>query len=244
MYVRLAFAVAAHLDTDILLVDEVLAVGDADFQKRSLGKMNVVTRGGRTVIVVSHQTDTVKALCDRVIMMERGAVFADGPAAEVVSTYRGRLVGSADAASGARAPVGRGGYLITSLTVPELVDSGAAITASYEVVRQREGAGRFFVSMSIFDSADLLIAHCDSRVFESMFPERPSSHGQIRVYDLLLRPGEYKVDFYVGSPDVDDHWVNAARFTVTGMPFQGQVFDHRHLDKGVVLTRFEVKLGE
>src|SRR5918911_1420816 len=72
MYVRLAFAVAAHLEPDILVVDEVLAVGDAEFQKKCLGKIGEVARAGRTVLFVSHQLSAVKQLCERAILLDRG----------------------------------------------------------------------------------------------------------------------------------------------------------------------------
>ena len=72
MYVRLAFAVAAHLDPEILIVDEVLAVGDAQFQQKCLGKMGQVSRSGRTVLFVSHTMTAVKALCTRAVLLERG----------------------------------------------------------------------------------------------------------------------------------------------------------------------------
>jgi lipopolysaccharide transport system ATP-binding protein len=89
MYVRLAFAVAAHLEPDILLVDEVLAVGDAEFQKKCLGKMRNVVRQGRTVLFVSHNMAAVKALCDRVLLLDAGRVVADGPVDEVIERYMG-----------------------------------------------------------------------------------------------------------------------------------------------------------
>jgi ABC-type polysaccharide/polyol phosphate transport system ATPase subunit len=87
MYVRLAFAVAAHLDPDILIIDEVLAVGDMNFQKKCLGKMNDVTRSGRTVLFVSHAMSMVTQLCERVILLERGRINTAGPADEVIARY-------------------------------------------------------------------------------------------------------------------------------------------------------------
>ncbi len=77
MYVRLAFAVAAHLEPEILIVDEVLAVGDAEFQKKCLGKMKQVAVGGRTVLFVSHNMNAVQALCDRAIWLDKGRIRAD-----------------------------------------------------------------------------------------------------------------------------------------------------------------------
>ena len=87
MYLRLAFAVAAHLEPEILLVDEVLAVGDAAFQKKCLGKMDDVARGGRTVLFVSHNMPAVTRLCERVVLLDAGRVTADGPCHRVIHTY-------------------------------------------------------------------------------------------------------------------------------------------------------------
>ena len=87
MYVRLAFAVAAHLEPEILLVDEVLAVGDVKFQRKCLGKMGDVARAGRTIILVSHQLNQIRRLCNRTVWVDSGEVRHTGPTAEVVSAY-------------------------------------------------------------------------------------------------------------------------------------------------------------
>lgn len=87
MYLRLAFSVAAHLEPDILVVDEVLAVGDAGFQKRCLNKMEEVGQGGRTVLFVSHSMPTITRLCSRAILLDGGSVAEDGPATQVVGNY-------------------------------------------------------------------------------------------------------------------------------------------------------------
>jgi lipopolysaccharide transport system ATP-binding protein len=87
MYVRLAFAVAAHLEPEILIVDEVLAVGDAEFQKKCLGKMQDVAKGGRTVLFVSHNMAAVEVLCSHGLLLRHGQVEDVGPIRKVVSTY-------------------------------------------------------------------------------------------------------------------------------------------------------------
>ena len=87
MYVRLAFAVAAHLEPEILIVDEVLAVGDATFQKKCLGKMGEVSKTGRTILFVSHNMQAITRLCPRAILLDRGKVIADGPSPEVTRAY-------------------------------------------------------------------------------------------------------------------------------------------------------------
>ncbi|HEY8645031.1 MAG TPA: polysaccharide ABC transporter ATP-binding protein [Gaiellaceae bacterium] len=89
MYLRLAFSVAAHLEPEILLVDEVLAVGDAEFQKRCLGKMESIGQSGRTIVFVSHSMPTIMRICERVILLDAGKVVDDGPTARVVAEYLG-----------------------------------------------------------------------------------------------------------------------------------------------------------
>ena len=89
MYVRLAFAVAAHLDPEILIIDEVLAVGDMAFQKKCLGKISSVAREGRTVLFVSHNMVAVKSMCTRAILLHAGKLTEDGPPAAVVNRYLG-----------------------------------------------------------------------------------------------------------------------------------------------------------
>jgi lipopolysaccharide transport system ATP-binding protein len=105
MYMRLAFSVAAHLEPEILLVDEVLAVGDINFQKKCMGKMGEVAKGGRTVVLVSHQLNQIRRLCQRVAWVDGGLIRLSGPVHEVTSAYEsamargdgnGRSVNAAD----------------------------------------------------------------------------------------------------------------------------------------------------
>jgi len=87
MQVRLGFAVAAHLEPEVLLIDEVLAVGDAAFQRKCLRRMEEVTRGGRTILFASHNMDAIQSLCRKCILLENGTILAKGEPKEVVSTY-------------------------------------------------------------------------------------------------------------------------------------------------------------
>jgi len=88
MYVRLGFAIVAHLEPEILLLDEVLAVGDLGFQKKCLDRVSALRRAGRTIIFISHDLNAVEALCDRVLLMQRGEIIADGPPGEVIGQYK------------------------------------------------------------------------------------------------------------------------------------------------------------
>ena len=87
MYVRLAFAVAAHLDTEVLIVDEVLAVGDLEFQKKCIGRMEDISRAGRTLLFVSHSMSTITSLCNRCVLLDAGRIVADGTPSEVILKY-------------------------------------------------------------------------------------------------------------------------------------------------------------
>jgi lipopolysaccharide transport system ATP-binding protein len=111
MGLRLGFSVAAHLEPEILVIDEVLAVGDAEFQKKCLGKMSDVAGEGRTVLFVSHNMGAVESLCDRAIWLEKGIVRADGPSSQVVSDYL------SSTASGNFIGRGRNGFEVTSVTL-------------------------------------------------------------------------------------------------------------------------------
>ena len=99
MHVRLAFSVAAHFEPEIMLVDEVLSVGDAEFQARCLGRMEDIEAGGRTVVFVSHNLQAVAQLCDRAILLENGRVVVDGPSSDVVARYLQTVAGTSSSRS-------------------------------------------------------------------------------------------------------------------------------------------------
>jgi lipopolysaccharide transport system ATP-binding protein len=117
MYVRLAFAVAAHLEPEILIVDEVLAVGDSEFQRKCLGKMEEVAHAGRTVLFVSHNMQAVSTLTRRALVLDRGACVFDGATADAIAHYRSMQTAHADSAPAYRAPAGTAGNHLASARV-------------------------------------------------------------------------------------------------------------------------------
>jgi homopolymeric O-antigen transport system ATP-binding protein len=148
MYMRLAFSVAAHLEPDILLVDEVLAVGDADFQKKCLGRMSGLSDAGRTVLFVSHSMTTIFRLCPRVLLLDRGGVVADGRSAEIVASYLSSGLGSAAERSWEDAPDAPGDDTVRLRAVRVLNERGEvteevdtrqrfAVEVDYEVLAAR-----------------------------------------------------------------------------------------------------------
>jgi lipopolysaccharide transport system ATP-binding protein len=129
MYMRLAFAVAAHLEPEILIVDEVLAVGDIAFQRKCLGRMGEVATAGRTVILVSHNTSTVQGLCDRVIWLDQGRIRAEGPSVGVIQGFIEDTSSDATVAIGERKRQGDGAVRLVSLTIED-ADMGPYITSA------------------------------------------------------------------------------------------------------------------
>jgi lipopolysaccharide transport system ATP-binding protein len=119
MHQRLAFAVAAHLEPEILIVDEVLAVGDMSFQKKCLGKMQDVAETGRTILFVSHNMSAVTGLCARAVLLSQGSVIQIGPSAAVVASYLSEAAGSSAIAewNGLELSPGIGGFKLASVAI-------------------------------------------------------------------------------------------------------------------------------
>ena len=122
MYVRLAFAVAAHLEPEILLVDEVLAVGDLRFQKKCLGKMGDVARGGRTVVLVSHQMNQIRRLCQRVVWVDGGQVRKQGPTHVMLAAYESEMAGGEPVCVPARESASKARFLSWQIVEPRSLD--------------------------------------------------------------------------------------------------------------------------
>lgn len=201
MYVRLAFAVAAHLEPEILIVDEVLAVGDIEFQRKCLGKMKDVAAGlGRTVLFVSHNMASVQALCSSAILLEAGAVATSGRVEDVVRGYLERFRPSS--AGGAESRITLGEDLeLDSLTVkPEFPAAGSP--ASVEVTIRCKTPSRLSdLSLLIFSESGQRIAIADTRTLSFPIVLVP---GQVLRLRLLIPrlpfvEGEYRMGLFAVS---------------------------------------------
>jgi len=210
MYTRLAFAVAAHLEPEILLVDEVLAVGDASFQKKCLGKMEDVAGEGRTVFFVSHNTQAVRQLCTRCILLEHGQVAADGPTDATLSIYNQRLRDTRiDAETGLNNPENRrgsGAVRFTAVSVEDLTGAERYSFQMGETVRFKlsftvhapmRGAAvvvalRSGMSREIVTSARHVVTTDQMEAGES-------STVTIDLPDVYIRPGEYPLYLHVSE---------------------------------------------
>jgi len=209
MYVRLAFAVAAHLEPEILLVDEVLAVGDINFQKKCLGKMGDVARAGRTVVLVSHQLNQIRRLCHRVVWIDDGSIRRDGPAHEVVSAYESAMGrGQSNGNQQRRSPSTKGHFLRWEIADPpsepsHVLSTFGPVTVRFvvdlaqPVSRGEHGLALFSVGRQLVWShaTQNLSLEPGIHVFSHTFPSLP------------LRPGAYQWQVsLLDSEEIFDVW--------------------------------------
>jgi ABC-type polysaccharide/polyol phosphate transport system ATPase subunit len=184
MQMRLAFAVAAHLEPDILLVDEVLAVGDIEFQKKCLGKMDDVSRHGRTILFVSHQMNQLRRLCTRCVWLEKGRVKLVGPTNDVLSRYEQSVMNSGG--EGARQGVfvswnlSDGGRTVDWLHAPVVVQVHISLAAP--LTRGHFGLG-------LQNDRDELVA---GWAFEPLSLPAGDHVLEVKIETLPLRPGSYR----------------------------------------------------
>ena len=202
MQVRLGFAVAAHLEPEILFVDEVLAVGDADFQKKCLGKMSELGDGGRTILFVSHSMPAVLRLCAQAILLDAGRLIASGPTGEVIRTYLEDNLGRTserrwDVASGPGDDIGR---LRAIRVVPQRGGRGDEISidevVDIEVEYSRAYAGTSNPSVLVHafnGQGVMLFAATDNST--SDWKAMPASRGLVR--SVLQIPGNFLAEGFV-----------------------------------------------
>ncbi len=197
MYTRLGFAVAAHLDTAILLVDEVLAVGDANFQQRCLGKMAAVAKGGRTVLFVSHNLGAVGSLCPRAILLDEGGLKQDGPSREVIEGYLARVAQASGAEIEGLSAAGPAWVRAARVCdeaglVRRVFSMTEPIRVECDVTLSRPGSYTLSLQVKEFDFNP--IVHCTSGDAGFTLPEGPGDFRfAITVPPLQLYPGRYWV---------------------------------------------------
>jgi lipopolysaccharide transport system ATP-binding protein len=225
MQVRLAFAVAAHLEPEVLLVDEVLAVGDAEFQKRSLGKMNEVAREGRTVLFVSHNITAILQLCHRTILLDEGKLVEYGDTQKVTSRYL----------SDDFIPLGE-----VTIPCPSQANTvtllGASIRDEAMQVRQhianyspfciiveyrvKTVVDKLRIGIRLYNERGLAVLHTATSDYESLATSVgiPGVHRVwVQIPGALLAPGRYYIDIGAWSPQVGHHHLvrSALGFVIT-----------------------------
>ncbi len=233
MYVRLAFAVAAHMETEILLVDEVLAVGDAAFQKKCLGKMEEVSSVGKTILFVSHQMAAVQNLCQTGLLLEQGRVARAGPIADVVNTYLTESNRLADMSFEDRNDrQGSGelrftGVLLKDSAGTEVSAFTCGSSATLELLlTNANGHSLRNVRIAVGVDNDLgqRIVVFSTHLAAQDFPELPADLGSIEIHipRLTLAAGRYGFTLYASVNGEIADWIkNAGSFDVEGGDFYG-----------------------
>ena len=215
MYLRLAFAIAAHVDPDILVVDEVLAVGDAAFQQKCIAKAEKIAETGRTVLFVSHQMSVLQRLCTRAILIDGGRVAADGRTGDVVRGYLQMLENRAGTDLATRSErAGRGRLRVTRIEV--FNDIGVVASGEPAVIRLQVDGPREQAQCMITIIDDLGDPVTSFDTAEHSGHDRAGEIYAVKVERLLLRPGRYRIDVALIAEDrvVEDHVETAALFDV------------------------------
>ncbi len=255
MYVRLAFAVAAHLEPEILVVDEVLAVGDLGFQRKCLGKMQDVAGEGRTVIFVSHNIGAVLELCSRAVLLDKGQVKADGPAAAVIQRYlAGMQVGDGTF------DLGDPGLRVSSAAKTSFRWTRVTVEDSRGVASGEIGLGEPFsvlvegLASRQVDDLELnfsLYSGTGVNMFNSSQTDAglPTSFKagpmavRITFEPNLLAPGQYTLGLWATAPSATDHIRLAAHFSVSPVDALGGSLPANYAGIIVYPCRWELAEG-
>ena len=204
MYVRLAFSVAVHVDPDLLLVDEVLAVGDEPFQRKCMDKIAEFQAEGRTIVLVSHSSDQVGRLCDRVVVLHAGEMIHDGDPAEGIRVLRDgyeedrvtHLKASPDAAALDK-PLLLGE--VTARTVVGADSTDVVVTATVDVTAAIPGWG---VGVAIDTTLGMRLYAMNTFTMGTTFPITPGRHViEVTLADIRLGAGKYLISVGLGLPD-------------------------------------------
>ncbi len=210
MFVRLAFAVAAHLEPEILLVDEVLAVGDASFQKKCMGKMGEVASEGRTVLFVSHNMGAIVSLCNRCILIEDGRIIKDGEVNDVASYYQSTLYSSTDDVSDLtnveRYGSGKAKFTSVSLSYQDtngtplsVMRTGKQLSIELQIEASEEIRDAN-VAIIIYDATGYRLIDANTALQGNFLSLGAGDNASVRflLENVLLKPGSYLLGIWLG----------------------------------------------
>ena len=236
MYMRLAFAVASTLEPEILLVDEVLAVGDLEFQKKCLGKMEDVAKEGRTVIFVSHNMAAVRTLCRRGIYLDQGRVVFDGDIGDAVTRYVSTV---SDAASDTwhRSAPDHGAFLIVTISAKLEGHSLKLLIESKSLKRHKPA----FLAVDISEPSGAVIMQALPQLEGFIRPEDSPHKIEVKIDLPPLIPGIYRAGVWIGTHNTEtlDEVRGCVSFTITESPSPGRTFPHT-TDHGFIVPEAEI----
>ncbi|MEK7649217.1 MAG: ABC transporter ATP-binding protein [Patescibacteria group bacterium] len=224
MSVRLAFSVAAHLEPDILIVDEVLAVGDADFQKKSLGKMEQITKGeGRTILFVSHNMAAINSLCKKVVLLSHGMITKIGSTQDVIDYYLNDASHlSCDPLSERTDREGTGKIRFTSIEIlgpngDARVETGKPfrVRLHFDTYQQGEKLSNVAFAFSINDVSGNILTFWTETSCSNYLVTQGMNSVECEIEVCPLVHGEYHVNVYAAAHGViADYVLNAERFSI------------------------------
>jgi len=228
MYVRLAFAVAAHLEPEILIVDEVLAVGDAEFQKKAIGKMQSVSRSGRTVLFVSHNLTAVEQLCTKGVLMQNGMLKMEGKVHDITSAYKLMSVDENELRRSGTRVIEFLEYKMANMngkTIDEVfLGDSFTVTAT---ARANEKIDFCDMTLDIRNDSNEFIGHItnsDDHFEIKNISKSDTTSIAVTVKNICFSPGTYYISLWLGnSYGTFDYIENCIRFTIK----QGEAFIHR-----------------
>jgi lipopolysaccharide transport system ATP-binding protein len=228
MYVRLAFSVAAHLDPEVMIVDEVLAVGDAEFQKKCLGKMQDVARSGRTVLFVSHNMGSVTTLCRTAIWLTKGHLEEVGDVKPVTSKYMSMLETETIDLNDHNRRAGSGDvrFVAVAPTQPSF-DVGEDKKFRVSIKRQRPSQDPFKIMVAVGSLRYGTICYVDSAWNQAFYNSNDRLDLEITLSNLWLKAGSYNIDLFAKTGDTLLDWASpACRFDVADCyPFKQTTID-------------------
>ena len=235
MYVRLAFAVAAHLEPEILIVDEVLAVGDAQFQKKCLGKMGQAAKGGRTVLFVSHNMPAVQALCTSAILMQGGAVKTSGDVGLVVNQYLADAGVTQTRGLAVAKNLGPALKLLSFDFTPNPIQSGKDLRWNLTFRAEKSCAFKELI-LVINSSQGTRVALLDLRSLGFPISLSAGESWQVEgiIKSLPLVEGEYTAGITVNTSDFFENVFDLAGFVVSARPENHGFAPHPINYRGIV----------
>jgi lipopolysaccharide transport system ATP-binding protein len=240
MYVRLAFAVAAHLEPEVLVVDEVLAVGDAQFQKKCLGKMKDVGKEGRTVLFVSHNMSAIQVLCSRAIHLDKGEVVSAGHVEGQIKSYLENFREQVDLTAKNSVKLSQN-LLLEKLEVsPPLVPSGASLKILVEL-SAIQPISISDLAILVYSSLGLRVAVIDLRKSNAIYRiERLNTETFIvNIKSFCLVEGNYNIGLYLQSNESSGDFLDLSSVTVSDKVTSRDIAPYSSTYRGLVELNYD-----
>lgn len=246
MRVRLGFAVAAHLEPEVLLIDEVLAVGDAEFQQKCLGKMSEVATAGRTVLFVSHNMAAVQSLCNRGIYLQKGEILVDGTISEAVAKYLKIIDEISQIEISERTDrTGLGNVRLVGVDITDqshlsalTLITGEPAQFVFHLSHLEPGIKFEYLDFTICDLQGNPVAYFNSIDTGPEDNKSPDMHDRVVCWidELPLLPGRYRINVGIkANGEMQDHVESAAVFNVEQGRLRGRPIDNRSQRRGSVI---------